>query len=179
MMKKLLCMTLIATGICLAGYSQSGYKNAIGIRLAPGSYYDAFAFSFKTFVSNSGAIELNAGGGSRGRSYYLNNSYYNSRPFSFSVSGTYQHHFKIPVEGLRWFVGGGLIAYNVFSKDNKFEGFGSGFYPTGGIDYKFPAIPLNLTADFRPTIFFSKPDYYDSFNGANFGISARYVIGGR
>lgn len=178
-MKKLLCMTLIAAGVCVAATAQGDYKNAIGIRLAPGSYYDAFAFSFKTSVSNAGALEFNAGGGSQRHTYYRNNISYNSRPFGLSVSGTYQHHFKIPVEGLRWFVGGGLTAYNAFSKNNEYEGLGLGIYPTGGIDYKFPAIPLNLTADFRPTIFISKPDYDDSFNGANFGIAARYVINGR
>ena len=178
MMKKLLCMTLIA-GISVAAYSQANYKNAIGLRLAPGSYYDAFAFSFKTPLGEAGAIEFNAGGGSKHRGYNWNNNYNSRRPFGLSVSGTYQHHFKIPVEGLRWFVGGGLSVYNMFSRDNKYEGFGLGIFPTGGIDYKFPALPLNLSADIRPTIFLSKPDYNDSFNGANFGLGARYVIGGR
>jgi hypothetical protein len=175
MMKKLLCMTLIATGISVAATAQGDYRSAIGIRIAPESYYDLFAFSYKTFVSNAGAFELNAGGGTKGY-YYTNNRY---RPFSLSVSAGYQHHFDIPVTGLKWFIGGGLTGYNAFSGEHRYKGFGFGFYPTGGIDYKFPSIPLNLTADYRPTIFFTRPDYYDSFHASNFGLAARYVIGGR
>lgn len=180
MMKKLLCMALIATGISAAATAQGDYKSSIGIRLAPESYYDLFAFSYKTFVSNAGAFELNAGGGSKKMGYYSQPGIYNRyNPFALSVSGTYQHHFNIPVNGLRWFVGGGLTAYNAFSGRKEYKGFGFGFYPTGGVDYKFPSIPLNLSSDYRPTVRILRPDGDDSFNATNFSIAARYVIGGR
>lgn len=184
MMKKFLGITLLASTICLAGYSQTDYKSAIGARLAPESYYDLFAFSYKTFITEAGAIEFNAGGGSRKHGFTNINRYNDYRPFSLSVSGTYQHHFKIPVQGLRWFIGGGIVAYNSFSKENSDErdlrGFGLGFYPTGGIDWKVPKVPLNLTADYRPTIIVTRPDHLgDGFEARNFGIAVRYTIGQR
>ncbi|HRP33849.1 MAG TPA: hypothetical protein PKV73_18255 [Agriterribacter sp.] len=175
MIKRMLGITLIAMGISFAVSAQGDYERSIGIRIAPETYYDLFALSYKTFLSDAGAIEFNAGGGTKGY-YYTNNRYH---PFSLSVSGAYQHHFDIPVQGLKWFVGGGLTAYNAFSGEKRYRGFGFGFFPTGGADYKFPLIPLNLSVDYRPTIFFARPDYYDSFHASNFGISARYVIGGR
>lgn len=179
-MKKFLGITLLASIVCMAGYAQTDYKNAIGARLAPESYYDFFAFSYKTFVTDAGALEFNAGGGSRRHGFTINDRYDNYRPFSISVSATYQHHFKIPVQGLRWFVGGGLVGYNAFSDYSKYNGFGLGFYPTGGIDWKVPNVPLNLTADYRPTIIVTRPDNLgDNFEARNFGISARYTIGQR
>ncbi|MBW7890754.1 MAG: hypothetical protein H3C48_06975 [Chitinophagaceae bacterium] len=169
-------MTLILTGLSFVAKSQGDYKNAIGVRLAtPDSYYNIFSFSYKDFVSNAGAIEINAGGGSK-RSGGDDDRYH---PFSLSVSGTYQHHFDMAVSGLRWFVGGGAVMYNSFSGKNNYRGFGFGIYPTGGIDYKFNLIPLNLTADYRPTVFFAHPGNQDTFHPYDFGISARYVIGGK
>lgn len=170
----------MVTGISAAGFSQADYKNAIGVRIAPSAYYDFFAFSYKTFVSTAGAIEINAGIGSKRFSYYDDGLNYDHNPFTFSASAAYQHHFKIPVEGLRWFVGGGVTMYNSFTaKHSGYRGLGFGFFPTGGIDYKFPSIPLNLSTDYRPTIFFAKPDRQDSFYATDFGISARYTIGSR
>lgn len=178
MMKKLLGTAFLISSMYVAGFSQTEYKSAIGARLAPESYYDLFAFSYKTFVTDAGALEFNAGGGSKRYYYGLYSD--SRRPFALSVSATYQHHFKIPVQGLRWFIGGGLVAYNAFSKRNEYEGFGFGFYPTGGVDWKVPNVPLNLTADYRPTIIVARPDELgDSFEPRNFGISVRYTIGER
>ncbi len=175
MTKKWMMLALMAIGFNTFCFSQTDYKSAIGGRLAPASYYDIVAFSFKTFISEAGALEFNVGGGSK--SYHYTNDEY--RPFSVSFSAGYQHHFNIPVEGLRWYIGGGLTGFNAFSDESVYEGFGFGFFPTGGIDYKFPNMGLNLSADLRPTIFFTRPDYYDSFNASTFGISARYAFGSR
>ncbi len=161
--------------ISSAALAQDDYKNAIGGRFAPDSYYDFMAFSYKGFVTEAGALEFNAGGGSRG--FYSGGR--TRRPFAMSVSGTYQHHFDIPLRGLRWFVGGGLTAFNSFHSDGKVRGFGFGFYPTGGIDWKIPNIPLNLSADYRPTIFVVRPDIGDAFEAAQFGFVVRYTLGAR
>lgn len=147
----------------------SEYKSAVGIRLG-GGYYDVVAGSLKTFVTKPGAIELNLGvRGDRGFGYNWVN---------LSFSASYQHHFDIPaVDGLKWFIGGGLTAFNSFSKYDERDGFGLSIFPTGGADYKFENIPLNVSVDVRPTIQLVKP--YDKYNGfyiGNFGVAARYTF---
>lgn len=173
-MKKLLLSFGLAFAMAGAAKAQSDYQSAIGIRLSNG-YSDAVSGSYKTFVTEPGALEFNLG--FRGRSY----GSFDWVTVAFSAA--YQHHFEIkPVEGLRWYVGGGLTAFNSFSDNDAYKGFGLGIFPTGGIDYKFANIPLNLSADYRPT--FSVVDPYDDrygykydrFYGGNFGVSARYTF---
>lgn len=145
------------------------YKNVIGLR-AGGGYYDIVAASYKTFVTEPGAIELNLGFRPYGYGSYS--------WFNLSASASYQHHFPIGnIEGFRWFVGGGLTAFNTFSSYNDYRGFGLGVFPTGGVDYKIGNIPLNVSADIRPTIALIKPyDYYNGFYAGNFGASVRYTF---
>jgi len=179
-MKKVILVAVLTAMIGFSGFAQSTYKSAIGGRFGT-TYYDIGSVSYKFFVAEPAAIELNLGLGSRGYGY-LNGDY---RTSYVHFSGAYQHHFKIPVEGLRWFIGGGAVVYNAFvdkDADDRFEddykGVGVGLFPTGGIDYKFANIPLNLTADVRPTFVLAKADAYDSFE-PNVGVAVRYTIGGR
>ncbi len=170
-MKKLLVILICVMSIGIAK-SQSTYKSAIGGRLGT-TYYDLISASFKTFVTTNGALELNAGFGARNYDYAYD-SKANTSAISAAIS--YQQHFDIkPVEGLRWFVGGGGTIFNTFSNHDSYEGFGFGLFPVGGADYKFAKIPLNLSADIRPTFHLTGPDYYNSFY-ANFGIAARYTF---
>lgn len=182
-MKKVMvyaCVAFLLSLNMLKVSAQEGgdYKRGIGLR-AGGGYYDLIAASFKTFVTKPGAIELNLGF----RPYAGVYSTYNQFHLSFSAS--YQHHFPIgSVEGLRWFVGGGATAYNTFSSNKDLAGFGLGLFPTGGVDYKFGNIPLNVSADFRPTFAIVRPDYYgysyfnayNRFYAGNVGASVRYTF---
>lgn len=170
-MKKIALLLFVAIGISAAVNAQkegSDYKSAVGLRLGS-TYYDVLSFSYKTFITEQGAIELNGGFGARGYS----NGYHAT---TLSGAASYQHHFDIkPVDGLKWFVGGGATIFNTFSDYDTYKGFGFGIFPTGGVDYKFAAIPLSLTADVRPTFNITGPSYYNSFYG-NFGIAARYTF---
>jgi hypothetical protein len=171
-------ITLLVAVIAVTGttaFSQRTYQKAIGIRISE-SYYDIASVSYKFFVSDPGALELNGGFGARNYSYV--GSKYGA--FALTAALNYQHHFDIgSVNGLRWYIGGGAMVYNVFSDHDNYKGFAFGLYPTGGIDYKFPNIPLDVSADYRPTIFLARPDYYSAFYGTNFGVAARYVINDR
>lgn len=167
-MKRVILMGVLIASISTKGFSQSTYDKAIGLRISE-SYYDIASVSYKFFVSEQGALELNGGFGAR--------RYTGDGAFALSAALTYQHHFDIGnVPGLKWYIGGGAIAYNVFSDRSRYNGFAAGIYPTGGVDYKFSKIPLNLSADYRPTLFLARPDYYGIFYGTNFGIAARYAI---
>jgi len=167
-MKKFLNALVILFVFAFAANAQSDYKSAIGIRFGSG-YYDAVSVSYKTFLSEPGAIELNAGFRGYGIVGY--------NWFNLSVAGSYQHHFNIgAVPGLKWFVGGGLVASNSFSSYDYYTGFGLGLFATGGVDYKFSKIPLNVTVDIRPTFTLIEPyDYYNGFY-PNGGVAARYTF---
>ena len=163
-------MAVLFNCIFISANAQSKYyQSAIGARVGDG-YYDLFSASYKTFITEPGAIELNLGFRNYGVPGY--------DWFNLSFSASYQHHFEIQaVEGLRWFIGGGLVAFNSFSSYNNYSGFGLGVFPTGGADYKFANIPLNVSVDIRPTIALIKPyDYYNSFYIGNVGVSARYTF---
>ena len=184
-MKKLLCIAVVTLGITSMAFSQkrsmgnqsSEYQSAIGLRFGTG-YFDLVSASFKTFLMESpGALELDLG--FKPGSYYYDTYYGNRDEISVSFSGSYQYHFKIPVDGLKWFIGGGLIM-----SSTSHYGFGLGIFPVGGVDYKFDNIPLNLTADIRPTIGLVNPSRTDNgykytpYNTfyPSFGISARYTF---
>ncbi|MBS1609119.1 MAG: hypothetical protein JSS70_10255 [Bacteroidetes bacterium] len=186
-MNKFFLLVMFFAGIGFSALAQP-YQKGIGLRISPGSYYDIAAASYKFFISDPGAIELNLGFGLKSYYYYngtLNSSH--AKPFAPSVSASYQHHFEIPVRGggLYWFIGGGLVGYSAISSATDadghkiYEGFGFGLFPTGGVDFKIPRIPLAVSADYRPTFFVTAPNYYDGFYGTNFGVSARYTIGER
>jgi len=170
-MKKNALLLFLVVAISATSLAQSDYKSAIGGRLGS-TYYDLLSFSYKNFVSQQGALEFNAGFGSKG--YHDHDNNYHTTTLSAAL--TYQHHFDIkPAPGLKWYIGGGMTLFNTFSDHHDYEGFGVGIYPTGGIDYKFNDIPLNLSADIRPTVHIVGPDYYNSYYG-NFGIAARYTF---
>lgn len=175
-MKKLILMALVALSTFTIN-AQSDYSKAIGIRVSPLSNYDMVAASFKTFLTDAGAIELNLGFGTTKVPGLVGLNQYGTT--SISLSGSYQHHFEIkPVDGLKWFVGGGAVVMHTSSDYNDYKGVSVGAFPTGGVDYKFKSFPLNVSADYRPTFLFVRPDdhLFGSFLGDHFGISARYTF---
>jgi hypothetical protein len=179
-MKKLLVflIAVISAGSAQSQKESNGgnsYKSAIGGRLGT-TYYDIISVSFKTFVTTNGALELNGGFGARNYDYAYNSNSINANTSAISAAISYQQHFDIkPVAGLKWFVGGGAVIFNTFSDYDPYQGFGFGLFPIGGADYKFAKIPLNLSADIRPTFHVTSPDYFNSFYG-NFGVAARYTF---
>lgn len=151
-------------------FAQSDYKQSIGVRGGSG-YYDVASASYKTFLNDASAIEINAGFRPYGWGEY--------KWVNASVSGTYQHHFPInPVQGLKWFVGGGVVVSNTFSKYDDYKGVSLGLYPTAGADYKFSKIPLAVSADIRPTFNVVEAFDYHGYKGfyPNAGVSARYTF---
>ncbi len=168
-MKLKLIFTVVFAYASISLFAQSSsYKQSIGVRLGSG-YYDAAAAAYKTFITKPGALEFDLG--IRPYSRHANDW------VNVSFSGVYQHHFDIkPVEGLKWFIGGGVVVANSFSDNKDRRGFNLGLFPTGGADYKFAKIPLSVSADIRPTINVTEAyDYYDRVY-PNFGVSARYTF---
>ena len=161
-MKKRLMMCLLGLGIVSASMAQSDYDRSIGVRFGS-AYFSNASVSYKAFLDNGHAIELNGGFG-------FNNA------FSISAAGAYQIHNDLgDVEGLKWYYGGGLVTYTSISNKDGRSGFGLGIFPTAGLDYKINNAPIALSLDVRPTLSLVAPSYYNTFD-ANLGLTVRYTF---
>src|SRR5437868_15350848 len=122
-MKKLF-LVLMALGIfSLASTAQSSYSTAIGVRLSSSVPAVKSGITVKHFFGSS-AIEgiLSFGDGS-------------------ALCGLYEIHKPLGIQNLQWLIGAG--GYVGLSSDNKKVG-AAGII---GLDYKFPILSLNITAD--------------------------------
>jgi hypothetical protein len=175
----ILSLVMICLSSAFAQTNQSAYHTAVGIRLGTG-YSDLISLSLKTFLSDGpGALEFNLG--VKPATDYRTGCCVldNSDVTTMSFSASYQYHVHIQaVPGLQWFVGGGFTLTNTFSNNDGYAGVGLGLFPTGGGDYKFAKIPLEVSVDIRPTFRIASPQYYnyENFYFPDFGFSARYTI---
>jgi len=156
--------------VCLFFFSnlqaQRVYDRALG-----GRFGYPFSLSYKTFISEANALEANIG-------FIGNRSGYNW----VSVSGAYLHHKILDIESidnLNWYFGGGasVIFWNFASSFGRSRSSGgTSFSVEGyiGIEYTFDDIPLNLSVDWRPSIFFN--DFFGGFGGTYGALSVRYVL---
>ncbi len=149
------------------GLEGADYKSAIGLRIGT-----PISASYKHFFTKAGAGEAYAGFQHVGFGY----------GYTFFVLGAqYQHHFPIgDIEGFKWYVGGGasvqFYSYNSNLNSYNYSSSALGVNAVGGIDYKFAAIPLNLSADWMPTVLIGS-NFYNRRSAAGYGgISARYVF---
>ena len=166
MKKRPYLLIVIALLFAFTTHAQSEYKTAIGGRVG-----NPFAFSIKHFLTDAGAIEGYAG---------FSNATYSSN-LNPVIGGMYQHHFQIgDIPGFKWYVGGGVLLQFYSYKDdhnNVYDDYGKtgfGLNGVGGIDYKFKSIPLNLSADWMPTIFLTNVP--DNFYPGYGSIAARYTF---
>jgi hypothetical protein len=162
-MKKNIFTTSLFTCFLAATFTlqAQNYKTAIGARLG----YPLSA-SLKHFVSETSALEGYVG--TRGYSGYR----------WTNVSGAYLYHRPIEeVEGLNWYVGGGASVY-FWSFDFGFgENFGTtsfGVQGYGGLEYSFEEVPLSISADWVPTIFFNS--YLSGFGYGYGSLAVRYNL---
>ncbi len=128
----------------------SNYTFGIGIRLSNASPTLNNSITAKYFMHSGDAIEGLLSFGSR-----------------FGIGGLYEIHKPLNMEGLQWYYGAG--GYLGFESNDTYFG------PTGaiGLDYKFAAIPLNLSIDWKPEL-----DILPRINFIPdaFGLSARFTL---
>ena len=105
------------------------------------------------------------------------------------LTGLYQHHQPLSMRGLTWFVGGGMhvgkvrknVAESLIDLLNIDLGTEAdakriflGIDAVGGLQYKFPGIPMNASIDVKPALNFN--DHPNRFEvGAAFSL--RWHIG--
>lgn len=181
-MKRVLFLIVLSTCILYSDllYAQD-YKASIGARAGhPSSFRSQLGFNFKVFMSERAAVEGIVSWMFRGR--------------EMRFTALYQHHFDIPVEGLRWYLGGGGYAgiadtywhphyrYRVnhpnpeLRRNRVIPIFGLAF--VGGVEYKFRDLPIAVGVDHMPTFGLNhlSNDGFDASYLGNVGASFRYTF---
>lgn len=163
-MRKIFVALLLGAVALTTTYSAKaqGYQNAVGVKL--GTYS---GINYKLFLSRTEAIDA---------VFTFGNN-------TIGVAGSYLWHFPIAeVPQLRWYVGAGghliLISgynrlWNDYDNNHKSDSnIALGANGSGGIEYTFPKIPLNIGAELGPYV-----NLFDEtrFN-AHVGIFARYTF---
>lgn len=155
-MKKYFLVATILFSVAIAANAQAPYNKAIGIKFPSG-----ITATYKNFISDKSSIELQAG--------FL--------PDAFRVAGLYEFNFFNlgNIEGLGWYVGPGVHfqAYkNSYQKENNVK---SEFGVDGiiGLDYKFNNLPINISADWQPSVALVGDSGGSVSNG---GIAIRYTF---
>ena len=153
-MKKI-TLVLFTLFIGLSAFSQS-YKTALGVRTGT-----SFGVSIKHFVNKPGAVEA-----------ILDIDIIKQDEMKIRAAGYYEHHFDVNVDGLSLYAGGGASAgvhiAGFYSKE-----FLVSFDAIGGVEYKFPNVPIALSADWNPRIQLISNT---GFKSPNFGFTIRYTL---
>lgn len=156
-MKKLLLSAVMLLGLAVTAQAQDGGRNALGLRLGDNDGFGG-EISYQRDLSSDNRLELDLG--------WRNSNNYDA----FKLAALYQWVWNIE-GGFNWYagVGGGIGTWSYDfdgpGPDYGHDDDGTFLFVAGdlGIEYNFD-IPLRLSLDFRPELYFN-----DDYGGDNFG----------
>lgn len=149
MNRKFWVTAFFSLGIFFSAQAQD-YKTAVGIRFSSNDAIVNNAITVKHFLSGTTAIEGLLSFGD-----------------PLALGALVELHRGIEsVSGLQWFYGGG--AYVGFGGNRNLGAQG-----VLGLDYKFAALPINLSLDWKPELNLVRQL---SFEPAAVGLSARFTF---
>lgn len=154
-MKKIILSAFMLIGLAFSAQAQDISKNALGLRLGSNDGFGG-EISYQRGLSDNNRLELDLG---------WRNS---NNVDAFKLTGVYQWVWNIDGD-FNWYagVGGGVGSWNVDNDNNDFDNDSRTFaFVAGnlGIEYGFEEVPIQLSLDIRPELYFS-----DNFSGDNFG----------
>ncbi len=155
-MKKIfLCIAIVIVSFTVQAQSKSAnsssYTSALGIKI-----WDGGGVTFKHFFNENKAGELIG--------YFYRNG--------VRFTGLYEIHGDIEgAEGLKWYLGPG--AHIGFYGSGYGNGVFAGLDGVIGLDYKFNALPLNLSLDWQPSFEFGSGRGFFAGWG---GLGIRYTF---
>lgn len=164
-MKKIMLVASLIIGLSFSAQAQNNSKNALGLRLGDNDGFGG-ELSYQRDLSANNRLELDLG---------WRNS---NNVDAVKLVGLYQWVWNIE-GGFNWYagVGGGL---GTWSYDSNYKNIGvedSGSYAllAGdlGIEYNFD-IPLQLSLDFRPELYFNSDDFRNDSFGPDIALGVRF-----
>lgn len=151
-MKKTL-LIFAAIFIMSSAFAQE-YTQAIGLRIGT-----SIGASYKQFIQPTRAIEG-----------ILDLDILDEDQMKIKVTGIYQFHFDVNVDGLSLFAGPGASA-GIYIGDSS--GFLMAIDGMAGVEYKFANAPIALSFDWNPKVQIITDA---GFKPNNFGLTVRYTL---
>ena len=161
-MKKEFLTVIMLIGLAFSTQAQDISKNALGLRLGSNDGFGG-EVSYQRGLSKNNRLEFDLG-------------WRNSNNIdAIKIAGLYQWIWNID-EGFNWYagVGGGLGSWNYNYKGVKNNG--TFLFPAGdiGVEYNFKEVPIQLSLDLRPELYFNDNGYRNSNFGPDLGLGIRY-----
>lgn len=160
-MRRIRIVAILLLGVTFSTAAQSMSDNAIGLRLGDNDGFGG-EISYQRKLDTNNRLEFDLG-------------WRNSNDVdAIKLVGLYQWVMNID-GGFNWFagVGAGVGTWkldNRFNNDNGAYGLVAGDI---GIEYDFD-IPLMLSLDFRPEIYFNSDDFRESNFGPDIALGVRF-----
>ena len=165
-MKKVILSVFMLLGLALSTQAQDISKNALGLRLGDNDGFGG-EISYQRGLSKNNRLELDLG-------------FRNSKNVdALKLAGIYQWVWNID-GGFNWYagIGGGLgsWSYDYNQGNQKYEDNGVFIFVAGdlGIEYNFKEVPIQLSLDIRPELYFNSDDYRDDNFGPDLALGIRY-----
>jgi hypothetical protein len=170
-MKKIILSAIMLIGLAFSSQAQEISKNALGLRLGDNDGFGG-EISYQRKLSTDNRLELDLGW--RNRNNYYGNNYDDN---AVKLTGLYQWVWNID-GGFNWYagVGGGLAnnSYDYYdNNNNRYDDSYTYAFAAGdiGIEYNFD-IPLMLSLDFRPELYFT--DRVEERFGPDVALGVRF-----
>lgn len=159
-MKKIILSAFMLIGLAFSAQAQDISDNALGLRLGDNDGFGG-EISYQRALSSNNRLELDLG-------------WRNSNSVdAFKLTGVYQWVWNIDGD-FNWYagVGGGLGSWNNKNIDDN----GTFVFAAGdlGIEYGFDEVPLQLSLDIRPELYFNSSDFRDDNFGPDIALGIRY-----
>ena len=155
---------LMLIGLAFSTQAQDISKNALGLRLGDNDGFGG-EISYQRGLSNNNRLEFDLG-------------WRNSNNIdALKLAGLYQWVWEID-NGFNWYagVGAGFGSWNYNYNDTKNNG--SFLFAAGdiGIEYTFKEVPIQLSIDLRPELYFNSNDYREDNFGPDLALGIRYKL---
>ena len=161
-MKKIILSAFMLMGLAFSTQAQEISKNALGLRLGDNDGFGG-EISYQRGLSDNNRLELDLG--------WRNNNNVDA----FKLTGVYQWVWNID-GNFNWYagVGGGLGSWSI--KNNTVNDSGTFVYVAGdlGIEYGFDEVPILLSLDIRPELYFNSDKYRTNNFGPDIALGIRY-----
>jgi hypothetical protein len=160
-MKKIILVASLIIGLSFSAQAQNSSKNALGLRLGDNDGFGG-ELSYQRKLATNNRLELDLG---------WRNS---NNVDAIKLVGLYQWVWNID-GGFNWYagVGGGVGSWSYDNNNNNDNGSFALVAGDLGIEYNFD-VPIQLSLDFRPEIYFNSDDFRDDNFGPDIALGIRY-----